>query len=130
MCQRLRREAPDGPPGPAVQHLSADGAMVPVTGGEWAEVRAIALGTVEPDGEGVPHTTSANHRVGLRGLENRSRRPHRVTPPTWTTAEIQTMQSLREQYPYLEKAKLQMLLSRDGQQFSVSMVGRMLHRLR
>src|SRR5438270_17515 len=56
MRQRLRREAPDGPPGPAVQQLSADGAMVPVTGGEWVEVRTIALGTVETDGEGMPHT--------------------------------------------------------------------------
>jgi hypothetical protein len=56
MCQRLRREAPDGPDGPAVQQLSADGAMVPLTGGEWAEVRTIALGAVEADRDGVPHT--------------------------------------------------------------------------
>jgi hypothetical protein len=56
MRQRLRRDAPDGPAGPAVQQLSADGAMVPVTGGEWVEVRTIALGTVETDGEGMPHT--------------------------------------------------------------------------
>jgi hypothetical protein len=61
MCQRLRREAPDGPDGPAVQQLSADGAMVPVTGGEWAEVRTIALGAVEPDEDGVPHTRALRY---------------------------------------------------------------------
>lgn len=61
MCQRLRREAPDGPPGPAVQQLSADGAMVPVTGGEWAEVRTMALGTVEQDEAGMPHTTGLRY---------------------------------------------------------------------
>lgn len=56
MCRRLRREAPDGPEGPPVQQLSADGAMVSVTGGEWAEVRTIALGSVERDKNGTPHT--------------------------------------------------------------------------
>jgi hypothetical protein len=56
LCQQVRREAPDGPGGPAVQQLSADGAMVPVTGGEWVEVRTIALGAVEKDEDGVPHT--------------------------------------------------------------------------
>jgi hypothetical protein len=61
MCRRLRREAPDGPPGPAVQHLSADGAMVPVTGGEWAEVRTIALGAVEQDAEGDTHTSGLRY---------------------------------------------------------------------
>lgn len=61
MCQWLRRAAPDGPPGPAVQQLSVDGAMVPVTGGEWAEVRTIVLGTVEQDGKEVPHTTGLRY---------------------------------------------------------------------
>lgn len=56
MWQRLRQTAPDGPPGPPVQQLSADGAMVPITGGEWVEVRTLALGTVEQDQEGVAHT--------------------------------------------------------------------------
>jgi hypothetical protein len=58
MCQHLRRRAPDGPAGPAMQQLSADGAMVPLTGGEWAEARTLAVGTVKLDGEseGEPHT--------------------------------------------------------------------------
>jgi hypothetical protein len=43
---RLERELPVPPPGPAVQQLSLDGAMVPLVGGEWAEVKTLALGTV------------------------------------------------------------------------------------
>jgi hypothetical protein len=43
---RLERERPDGPPGPAVLQLSVDGAMVPLTGGAWAEVKTLAVGEV------------------------------------------------------------------------------------
>ena len=42
----LERETPPAPPGPAVQALSVDGAMVPLVGGAWAEVKTLALGTV------------------------------------------------------------------------------------
>lgn len=38
--------------GPAVQQVSVDGAMVPLVGGEWAEVKTLAIGTVEVDGGG------------------------------------------------------------------------------
>lgn len=34
------------PVGPAVQQLSVDGAMVPLVGGQWAEVKLLAVGTV------------------------------------------------------------------------------------
>jgi hypothetical protein len=44
---RLERERPPAPDGPAVQYLSADGAMVPLVGGEWAEVKTLAIGAVE-----------------------------------------------------------------------------------
>jgi hypothetical protein len=43
---RLERDAPAPPAGPPVQLLSVDGAMVPLVGGEWAEVKTLALGTV------------------------------------------------------------------------------------
>jgi hypothetical protein len=43
----LERETPPAPPGPAVQALSVDGAMVPLVGGTWVEVKTVALGTVE-----------------------------------------------------------------------------------
>jgi len=42
----LERDLPAPPEGPAVQYLSVDGAMVPLVGGVWAEVRTLALGEV------------------------------------------------------------------------------------
>jgi len=44
---------PAPPPGPAVQQLSVDGAMAPLVGGAWAEVKIASIGTVE---DAVPHT--------------------------------------------------------------------------
>ncbi len=43
---RIERELPAPPEGPAVQYLSVDGAMVPLVGGVWAEVKTLALGEV------------------------------------------------------------------------------------
>jgi hypothetical protein len=57
---RLEREAPVAPVGPAKLFLSVDGAMVPVVGGEWAEVKTLVIGEVQPpvmeNGEMVVHT--------------------------------------------------------------------------
>ena len=44
---RLHRERPVGPTGPDVLQVSADGAMVPLKGGEWAEVKTVAVGRIE-----------------------------------------------------------------------------------
>jgi hypothetical protein len=44
----IRRDAPAAPVGPARQLLSADGAMVPLLGGQWAEVKTLAIGAVQP----------------------------------------------------------------------------------
>ena len=54
--ERLERERPLAPEGPAVQYLSADGAMVPLVGGQWAEVKTLAIGAVEvrPGEDGLP----------------------------------------------------------------------------
>jgi hypothetical protein len=56
---RLRATLPMPASGPAVQLLSLDGAMVPLVGGEWAEVKTLALGEVEP-------TTAADGSVRIR----------------------------------------------------------------
>ena len=45
-ADRIEREAPEAPPGSAKMVMSADGAMVPVVGGEWVEVKTMALGEV------------------------------------------------------------------------------------
>jgi hypothetical protein len=57
------------PPGPAVQHLSADGAMVPLVGGEWAEVKTLAVGTVEMAVGGEAHTTALSYFSRLANAE-------------------------------------------------------------
>ncbi|MBO0723590.1 MAG: ISKra4 family transposase [Blastocatellia bacterium] len=44
--ERLEGEAPEAPPGPALQLLSVDGAMVPLVGKEWTEVKTLAIGEV------------------------------------------------------------------------------------
>lgn len=45
---RIERELPVPPLGPAQQFLSVDGAMVPLVGGEWAEVKTLVIGEVLP----------------------------------------------------------------------------------
>ncbi len=58
--ERLERQAPPAPPGPDQQYLSADGAFVPLVGGEWAEVKSVVIGEVAAPvmekGEAVVHT--------------------------------------------------------------------------
>lgn len=61
--EQIERTLPAPTPGPAQQFLSVDGAMVPLVGGEWAEVRTLVIGEVLPPqcvkGEQVVRT--ANH---------------------------------------------------------------------
>lgn len=63
--EQLERDLPEPPAGPAVQQLSADGAMVPLLGGEWAEVKTLILGSVEARsttaGELVVQTTDLTY---------------------------------------------------------------------
>jgi hypothetical protein len=44
--ERIQREYPEPAVGPAVQQISADGAMVPLVHGQWTEVKTLAIGTV------------------------------------------------------------------------------------
>lgn len=63
--ERLERTAPLPPCGTARQLLSADGAMVPLRHGEWAEVKTVAIGEIQPPvlkkGERVVHTTNLSY---------------------------------------------------------------------
>jgi hypothetical protein len=63
--QRIERELPVPAPGPAKQFLSVDGAMVPLVGGVWAEVKTLVIGEVQPallsKGEPVIHTTDLSY---------------------------------------------------------------------
>jgi hypothetical protein len=44
--ERLKQEAPQAPAGAGKQAMSGDGAMVHLIGGEWVEVKTLALGEV------------------------------------------------------------------------------------
>ncbi len=48
---RIQREMPEPPAGPAQLFMSADGAMVPLVSGEWAEVKTLVIGEVQPPQE-------------------------------------------------------------------------------
>lgn len=66
----------------------------------------------------------------LSSLEDRSSRPKRLRPRTWTLDEIDAVQRIREQYPRWGKLKLTVLLLRDGLVLSASKVGRILSYLK
>lgn len=66
----------------------------------------------------------------LETLEDASSAPRRRRRPSWTVGQIGAVRSVRERYPRWGKAKLAILLRRDGIVLSVSMVGRILARLR
>lgn len=68
-ADRLEREAPAAPAGPPVQQVSVDGAMVPLVGGGWTEVKTLAIGTVEADKEGKAHTTALSYFSRLAEAE-------------------------------------------------------------
>src|SRR3989304_2398340 len=55
---------------------------------------------------------------GMRGLEPRSRRPHRVRQPQVSVEVVERIQSLREQYPRWGREKLRVLLGGEGVQKS------------
>lgn len=69
-------------------------------------------------------------RFNLASLEDRSSRPRRVRPKTWTTAEVLAVQRLREAYSRWGKEKLAVLLLREGVKLSASRVGRILSYLK
>ncbi len=78
--EHLERERPPAPPGPPVQYLSADGAMVPLVGGDWAEVKTLAIGRVElrPGAEGLPeaHTTDLTYFSRMADAETFTRQAY------------------------------------------------------
>ena len=63
---------------------------------------------------------------GLKGLEEKSRRPHRIRRPMWSSELVEAVLALREEYPSWGKDKLSVLLGRKGWKTSSSTVGRIL----
>jgi hypothetical protein len=58
--ERLERETPPSPAGPEKMYFSVDGAMVPLVGGEWTEVKTLTIGEIAAPvlerGEWVVHS--------------------------------------------------------------------------
>lgn len=63
--ERIEQELPLAPTKAAKIQVSADGAMVPLVGGEWAEVKTVAIGeigqTIQSDGKGVVRTENITY---------------------------------------------------------------------
>jgi hypothetical protein len=70
---RLERDQPSAPAGPAKVQVSVDGAMVPLVAGEWAEVKTLVIGAVQPavkEGEEwVVHTRELSYFSRLAPAE-------------------------------------------------------------
>ena len=69
-------------------------------------------------------------RYRLESLEDRPSSPGRRRRPTWTLGELAAVRRVRLAYPRWGKDKLAVVLRREGLFLSVSMVGRILWRLR
>lgn len=69
-------------------------------------------------------------RFRLETLENHGSAPRRRRRPTWTSEQLRAVKAIREAYPRWGKDKLRILLRRAGIVLSVSMIGRILARLR
>jgi transposase InsO family protein len=67
---------------------------------------------------------------GQRGLEDRSRRPRKVRQATWDADVEARVLALRQENPRWGKDRLAAILNREGVKVSVSMVGRILTRLK
>ncbi|MGB8648559.1 MAG: ISKra4 family transposase, partial [Anaerolineae bacterium] len=71
--ERLERTVPVPEPGPVRQLVSPDGAMVPLVHREWAEVKTVAIGAIQPplhkDGETVVRTTELSYFSRLAEAE-------------------------------------------------------------
>jgi len=58
--EQIERSGEQAPRGAPIQQVSVDGAIVPLVGGEWAEVKTLAVGEIHqkrlPDGQWDVHT--------------------------------------------------------------------------
>ena len=62
---RLARELPPAPRGAPRQLLSVDGAMVPLVGGEWREVKLAAFGTLTTTRTGEVHARDLSYVAAM-----------------------------------------------------------------
>ena len=65
---------------------------------------------------------------GAHALVPHSTRPRRHRHPAYTSREVRAVLALRRRYPFMGKARLQVMLAREGVPLSVSSTGRILSR--
>ena len=121
-CKRLRIDTEAG--GIAAQRLRALELVDEMVARGMG--RLDALRTI-----GLARSTYYDWRRALRhggaaALEPRSTRPRSVRQRRWTDADDRAVLKLREEHPYMGKARLRTMLARDGLALSVSTVGRIL----
>lgn len=66
---RIREDLPEPPPGAERQAISADGAFVPLVGGEWAEVKTLVVAEVMQNAAGEAETTQVSSFSRLADVE-------------------------------------------------------------
>jgi len=75
--EHLERTTPPAPEGPPVQLVSVDGVMVPLVHQEYAEVKTLVIGTVQPavmeKGEAVVHCSDLSYFSRLADAETFAR---------------------------------------------------------
>lgn len=74
--------------------------------------------------------TKRQETRNLKSPRDRSRRPGEVGKPQWTPELVEGIQRLREEFPFLGKGKLTVLLRKEGFTASSSTVGRILKSLK
>jgi len=68
--ERLKQEGPQAPAGAEKQVMSGDGAFVHLVGGEWAEVKTLALGEVTRNSRGEVRTRHLSYFSRLSDAES------------------------------------------------------------
>lgn len=71
-AERLKQEVPEAPEGAERQVMSADGAFVPLVGGEWGEVKTLVIGEVTRTQRGdvcTQHLTSFSRLANVASFE-------------------------------------------------------------
>jgi hypothetical protein len=67
--ERLKKELPEAPKGAQKQAMSADGAFVPLVGGQWAEVKTLVIGEVTRNTRGESCTQQLSSFSRLADVE-------------------------------------------------------------
>ena len=77
---------------------------------------------------GTPRSTLFRWRRAFRqrGLANRRRRPARAHGPRWTRRDEAAVWDLRRRFPFMGRAKVRVMLAREGAALSEATVGRIL----